>query len=62
MNAETQALIARLNAATSAVAARITALLGEVAADAMTAETRAAFETQIAALEAMGANPTNPLP
>jgi hypothetical protein len=62
MNPETLALIERLNAATSAVGARITALLAEIDADALKPETRASFEQIATQLEAMGANPSNPLP
>jgi plasmid maintenance system antidote protein VapI len=62
MNAETQALINRLNAATTAMAARLQKLLDTIKEDALEPETRAGFEAEIARLEAMGTNPTEPVP
>jgi len=61
MNAETQALITRLNTATSGIAARLQKLLDTIAEDALEPATKAAFEAEIAKLEAMGSDPANPV-
>lgn len=56
------ALMSRLNVATNDIAADYAKLLDEAKNNSVTAESIAAAETNIAALEALGASVENPVP
>ena len=60
LSAESQALLKKLDAATTAIAAKIQALLDKP--NTTEAEFRAGLEPLVASLEAMAADPANPVP
>jgi hypothetical protein len=64
MNEETRQIIARVNDATNKVAAKIQALIDTAAQQGTVteAEIRAALEPTVAQLEALGADPADPVP
>lgn len=59
---EFDAIIARLNTVTNDIAADYQKLLDEIASNTVSAESLANAATNIAALEALGASVTNPVP
>lgn len=64
MNEDTRQIIARFNEATNRVAAKIQALIDQAAQSGSVteAEIRAALEPTVAHLEALGADPADPVP
>lgn len=63
MTQATTELIAKFDAATNKIAARIQKLTDAVAASGtLTPEDKVAFEKVVADLEALGADPANPVP
>lgn len=64
MQAETKAVIQAVDDASNAIAARIQKLIDLAASNgsATEAEIRAALEPEVAKLQALGADPANPVP
>ena len=64
MNAETTAILGRLDAATNAIAAKLQALIDKAAQSGSVteAEVRAALEPEVAKLEGLAADPADPVP
>lgn len=60
VSADSQAIITAIDNATNAIAARIQALVN--AQGSMSADDKAAFQAEIAKLQALGADPNNPVP
>jgi hypothetical protein len=64
MNAETTAILARIDTATNGIAAKLQALIDKAdqAGTVTAAEINAALGPEVARLEALAADPANPVP
>lgn len=60
VSTDVAAIISAMNDATNAIASRIAALVA--AAGTLSADDKAAFATEVANLQALGADPNNPVP